>query len=149
MNFSPFGGHFSTTIPTIHHFAAKFTHDNAGNALCPPQDTNSSRYTANGIPSFTQHHPPNQQHMTANKYQGNSYMNQATSYGHQNNIRQEKRQIYDQQDLAQELCNVMLQQTHQQQQEKQNNEKVFQKLFFIQINSKFACFKGETRFNAR
>lgn len=85
MNFSPFGGHFSTAIPAIHQFAAKFTHDNptAGNTLCSSQD-NSNRYTANGIPSFTQHHPPQQQMLNPTKYQG-SYMNQAgvAAYGHQ------------------------------------------------------------------
>ncbi|KAF6199526.1 hypothetical protein GE061_007552 [Apolygus lucorum] len=27
MNFSPFGNHFATAIPTIHQFAAKFTHE--------------------------------------------------------------------------------------------------------------------------
>lgn len=131
MNFSPFGGHFSTSIPTIHHFAAKFTHDNSGNALCP-QETNSNRYTANGVPSFTQHHPPNHQQMSTTKYQTGTYINQGTMYGHQNNIRQDKRQTYDQQDLAQELCAAMLQQT-QQQTEKQNNEKVckFQLIFLL------------------
>lgn len=124
MNFSPFGGHFSTSIPTIHHFAAKFTHDNSGNALCP-QETNSNRYTANGVPSFTQHHPPNHQQMSnTSKYQTGTYINQGTMYGQQSNIRQDKRQTYDQQDLAQELCAAMLQQTQQQQSEKQNNEKV-------------------------
>lgn len=122
MNFSPFGGHFSTTIPAIHQFAAKFTHDNSTNTLCT-QD--NSRYTANGVPSFTQHHPPNQQQMLNNsKYQGN-YMNQGV-YTHQNNIRQDKRQGYEQQhELAQELCAVMLQHTQSQQlPEKQNADKV-------------------------
>lgn len=85
MNFSPFGGHFSTAIPAIHQFAAKFTHENtAGNTLCPTQD-NSNRYTANGIPSFTQHHPPQQQMLSNSKYQG-SYMNQTVSYSHQVNL---------------------------------------------------------------
>ncbi|CAB0012565.1 unnamed protein product, partial [Nesidiocoris tenuis] len=27
MNFTPFGNHFTTTIPTIHQFTTKFTHD--------------------------------------------------------------------------------------------------------------------------
>lgn len=124
MNFSPFGGHFSATIPTIHQFAAKFGHDNAGNVLCPPQETNSNRYTANGVPSFTQHHPPTQQHMiNTSKYQGGNYMNQSQLYGHQSNARQEKRQMYDQQELAQELAAAMLQQS-QLQEKHQNNEKV-------------------------
>lgn len=106
MNFSPFGGHFSTTIPTIHQFAAKFTHDtSANNALCN-QETNSNRYTANGVPSFTQHHPatPSQQHMVNNKYQAANYLNQAV-YSHQNVRQQDKR--YDHQELAQELCAAM------------------------------------------
>lgn len=84
MNFSPFGGHFSTAIPAIHQFAAKFNQDNpAGNTLCSTQD-NSNRYTANGIPSFTQHHPPQQQMLNASKYQG-GYMNQTVAYGPQVN----------------------------------------------------------------
>ncbi|CAH0564407.1 unnamed protein product [Brassicogethes aeneus] len=112
MNFPPFGSHFSTAIPSIHQFAAKFTQDNS---LCTTQDNN--RYTANGVPSFTQHHPATQQQMlTSGKYQGN-YMNQSL-YGHQSNVRQEKRTSYEHQDLAQELCAVMLHQ-NQQQQEKQ------------------------------
>lgn len=43
------------------------------------------------------------------------------------NVRQDKRQGYEQQhELAQELCAVMLQQSQgQQQQDKQNPEKVF------------------------
>ncbi|EFA05315.1 zinc finger protein SNAI1 [Tribolium castaneum] len=106
MNFTPFGGHFPTTIPTIHQFAAKFSQENNSTALCPTQENNSNRYTANGVPSFTQHHPPTQQQMiNTTKYQPN-YMNQ-TIY-HQNNVRQEKRQGYEHQELAQELCAAML-----------------------------------------
>lgn len=130
MNFSPFGGHFPASIPTIHQFAAKFGHDNSGNVLCPSQESNSNRYTANGVPSFTQHHPPTQQHMiNPAKYQAGNYINQGNVYVHQANIRQEKRQVFDQQELAQELCAAMLQQQQQQQQaqqhEKHNNEKVY------------------------
>lgn len=87
MNFSPFGGHFSTAIPAIHQFAAKFSHshDNpTGNTLCSTHNMqdNNNRYTANGIPSFTQHHPPQQQMLNVSKYQG-GYINQSVAYSHQ------------------------------------------------------------------
>ncbi|KAB0793729.1 hypothetical protein PPYR_13349 [Photinus pyralis] len=132
MNFSPFGGHFPTSIPTIHQFAAKFTHDSTPSALCPTQDTGTNRYTANGVPSFTQHHPPSQQQHLINstKYQGGGYLHQNSGYGHQVNVRQDKRQGYDQQELAQELYAVMLQQSQQtitnQHQNKQSSEKIKQ-----------------------
>lgn len=113
MNFSPFGGHFPASIPTIHQFAAKFSHESAPGALCP-QETSTNRYTANGVPTFTQHHPPpQQQHLINPKYQAASYMNQSSNYSHQSNIRQDKRQGYDQQELAQELYAAMLQQSQQ------------------------------------
>lgn len=125
MNFPPFGGHFSTAIPTIHQFAAKFSQETATGTLCQTQD-NSNRYTANGVPSFTQHHPATHQQMLNSintKYQG-SYSNQ-TVYSQQGNVRQEKRQSYEPQELAQELCAVMLQQSQQQQQqEKPVSDKV-------------------------
>ncbi|KAF2887389.1 hypothetical protein ILUMI_18784 [Ignelater luminosus] len=134
MNFSPFGGHFPTSIPTIHQFAAKFSHDTTPGNLCPTQDTGTNRYTANGVPSFTQHHPPPQQQhlLNTSKYQGGTYMNQNTVYSHQTNVRQDKRQGYDQQELAQELYAAMLQQSqqtitsqqHQNKHQQQNNEKV-------------------------
>lgn len=115
MNFSPFGGHFSTTIPTIHQFAAKFSQENATSTLCSTQE-NSNRYTANGVPSFTQHHHATQQQMLStlnnSKYQSN-YIGQAL-YGQQTNVRQEKRHTYEAQELAQELCAAMIQQTQQQ-----------------------------------
>lgn len=131
MNFSPFGGHFSTSIPTIHQFAAKFSHDSTTSSICP-QDSGTNRYTANGVPSFTQHHPPPQQHHLINtsKYQSGNYMNQNPIYTNQANVRQDKRQGYDQQELAQELYVAMLQQSqhnvlNQHNQNKQhNNEKV-------------------------
>ncbi|CAH1135988.1 unnamed protein product [Ceutorhynchus assimilis] len=55
MNFSPFGS------PLIHQFAAKLTQDvSPSNSFpnSPAEDTFTltNRYTANGIPSFTQHH---------------------------------------------------------------------------------------------
>lgn len=136
MNFTPFGGHFPTAIPTIHQFAAKFSQENTSTSLCPTQENNSNRYTANGVPSFTQHHPPTQQQMiNTTKYQTN-YMNQAI-YGHQNNVRQEKRQGYEHQELAQELCAAMLQQNQNQQQEKQNNDKV--SLTNLHLTSSYIC----------
>jgi hypothetical protein len=123
MNFTPFGGHFPTAIPSIHQFAAKFSQENNSTSLCPTQENNSNRYTANGVPSFTQHHPPTQQQMiNTTKYQTN-YMNQSI-YGHQSSVRQEKRQGYEHQELAQELCAAMLQQNQNQQQDKQTNDKV-------------------------
>ncbi|KDR24289.1 zinc finger protein 316-like [Zootermopsis nevadensis] len=63
MNFSPFGGHFPASIPTIHQFAAKFTHDGTGGGL-PPQSVGDgggagARYhTSPGPAHFNQHHPP-------------------------------------------------------------------------------------------
>lgn len=122
MNFSPFGGHFPTTIPSIHQFAAKFSQENT-TSLCPTQENNSNRYTANGVPSFTQHHPATQQMVNSTKYQANNYTNQGL-YGHQGNLRQEnKRHNYEQQELAHELCAVMLQQSNQQEKQ-QNSDKV-------------------------
>ncbi|XP_077300086.1 uncharacterized protein LOC143920924 [Arctopsyche grandis] len=54
MNFSPFTGHFPATIPTIHQFAAKFTHDGTTNALIQTQDA-GNRYHANNVTHFNQH----------------------------------------------------------------------------------------------
>lgn len=143
MNFSPFGGHFPTSIPTIHQFAAKFSHDTTPGNLCPTQDTGTNRYTANGVPSFTQHHPPPQQQhlLNTSKYQAGTYMNQNTVYSHQTNIRQDKRQGYDQQELAQELYAAMLQQSqqtitsqqHQNKHQQQNNEKVMFLYFYYRF----------------
>lgn len=118
MNFPPFSGHFSTAIPTIHQFAAKFQD---ATSLCPTEPSNN-RYTANGVPSFTQHHPATQQQIlaasTAKYPTGNYQMNQ-TVYGNSSAVRQEKRASVYEQDLAQELCSVMLQQDKQ-----HNTEKV-------------------------
>lgn len=133
MNFSPFGGHFPASIPTIHQFAAKFGHDGTGGGLCPTQDSGTARYPTNSVPSFTQHHPPPQQHiMPPSKYQSAAgYVNQGSTYPHQANVpRLDKRQGYDQQqELAQEICAAMLhsgqeQKNQQQQQQQQNNDKV-------------------------
>ncbi|KAK9716755.1 Zinc finger, C2H2 type [Popillia japonica] len=126
MNFSPFGGHFPAAIPTIHQFAAKFNHENAANPICQPPETNSNRYTANGIPSFTQHHPPQQHMLNSSKYQSTAaYMNQSV-YSQPNNVRHEKRH-YEHQELTSELCAAMLQQSqqqsHQQHEKRQNSEK--------------------------
>lgn len=129
MNFSPFGGHFPASIPSIHQFAAKFGHDTGSNGLCPTQDSGPSRYPTNSVPTFTQHHATHQQHiMQTNKYQS-GYVNQGI-YPPQSNIgRIDKRQSYDHNnELAQELCSVMLQhqgvQEQKTQQQNQNNEKV-------------------------
>lgn len=125
MNFSPFGGHFPASIPSIHQFAAKFGHDASGNGLCSTQDSTASRYPSNSVPTFTQHHTSHQQHiMPTAKYQAAAgYVNQSGVYSHQTNLgRIDKRQNYDQQhELAQELCSAMLQ---GQEQKNHNNEKV-------------------------
>uniref|UniRef100_A0A6P7FZM1 Gastrula zinc finger protein XlCGF48.2-like n=1 Tax=Diabrotica virgifera virgifera TaxID=50390 RepID=A0A6P7FZM1_DIAVI len=122
MNFPSFGGHFATALPTIHQFAAKFSQGNATTPLCPPPETNQ-RYTANGIPSFTQHHHANPQQMlstvNSSKFQTN-YINQ-TIYTQSSSNGQDKRQHFEPQELAQELCAVMLQQG-QQHQEKQKEK---------------------------
>lgn len=55
MNFSPFGGHFPATIPSIHQFAAKFTHD--GTSSLMTQDGTNRYHTAN-MAHFNQHHTP-------------------------------------------------------------------------------------------
>lgn len=126
MNFSPFGGHFPTSIPGIHQFAAKFGHDTSGRSLFATQDGTSSRYPTNSISTFSQQHTISQQQQVVptNKYQGNgSYINENGIYTHQNNpSRIDKIQNYDaQHELAQELCAAMLQGGQEQ---KQNNEKV-------------------------
>ncbi|XP_057658168.1 zinc finger protein 41-like [Diorhabda carinulata] len=120
MNFPSFGGHFATALPTIHQFAAKLTQGNVSTSLCPPSETNQ-RYTANGIPTFTQHHHANPQQLlgtvNASKFQ-NNYLNQ-TIYSQSSSINgQEKRQIFEPQELAQELCAVMLQQSQHQEKQK-------------------------------
>ncbi|CAH1115905.1 unnamed protein product [Phaedon cochleariae] len=125
MNFPSFGGHFSTVIPSIHHFASKFSQDNVISA--PNHQENSNKYTANGIPSFTQHHhaavhPSDpSQGLNGGKYPGNC-TNQAI-YSQQNDGRQEKRQNFEshQQEAAQELCTLTLQL-----QEKQNQKVIVQ-----------------------
>lgn len=129
MNFSPFGGHFPASIPTIHQFAAKFGHDGTASGLCPSQDGSTARYPTNTVPTFTQHHPPHQQHiMPPSKYQA-GYVNQNSAYPHQSSVaRLDKRQNYDQQqELAQELCAAMLHGGHEhknQQQQQSQNDKV-------------------------
>ncbi|KAH1015793.1 zinc finger protein 33B [Dendroctonus ponderosae] len=100
MNFSPFGSHFSTSIPNIHQFAAKLSQD-----ICSPNSFSSSpeeisltnRYTANGVPSFTQHHHAStqQQLLAASTKNNGNYLNQ-TVY-HQNVT--PKRQNFEQQNF--------------------------------------------------
>ncbi|CAG9862300.1 unnamed protein product [Phyllotreta striolata] len=126
MNFPSFGGHFATALPTIHQFAAKFSQGNSSASLCPSQETTTQRYTANGIPSFTQHHHANPQQMlsTVNTKElrqcQNNYLLNQTIYPHNNsnNNGQEKRQHFEPQEFAQELCTAMLQQNQQQQLDK-------------------------------
>ncbi|XP_022906660.1 zinc finger protein 684-like [Onthophagus taurus] len=97
MNFTPFGGHFSATIPSIHQFTAKFGHENGQNPVCQPTtETNSSRYTANGVPSFTQHHPPQQNLINTGKYPPSTY-----NYSHQNQQEKSKSNVQEQQQQQQ------------------------------------------------
>lgn len=105
MNFPTFGGHFSTTLPTIHQFAAKFTQDNVTNSLCPTQE-NSSRYT--DVPTFTQHHHATHRTLASSKFP-NNYINQAL-YSQQIALRPDKRQSFEPQEIAQEICAVAIQQ---------------------------------------
>lgn len=106
MNFPTFGGHFSTTLPTIHQFAAKFSQENVTNTICPTQE-NSSRYT--DVPTFTQHHHATHRSLAGGKFQNTAYINQAL-YGQQITLRQEKRQSYEPQEIAQEICAAAIQQ---------------------------------------
>jgi hypothetical protein len=56
MNFSPFTGHFPATIPTIHQFAAKFSHDGTVQGVQGVQGQDTNRYHANNVSHFNQHH---------------------------------------------------------------------------------------------
>lgn len=102
MNFSPFGGHFPASIPTIHQFAAKFTHDGNGGGL-PHQSVSEGggggpRYTGPGPAHFNQHHPPIGMPVNMGKYvrgdgnnsggqpQVNNMMNPNSSKYHCGNI---------------------------------------------------------------
>ncbi|XP_060522666.1 zinc finger protein 169-like [Cylas formicarius] len=98
MNFPPFGGHFSTSVPTIHQFAAKFAQNHEPAPLGIVQEC-SNRYTANGVPSFTQHHHATQQSPIPTKCNGN-YLNSRAMYGSKTP------------EVTQELCNVLLQNQH-------------------------------------
>ncbi|BET01828.1 ZnF_C2H2 [Nesidiocoris tenuis] len=42
MNFTPFGNHFTTTIPTIHQFTTKFTHDGTASTGVQTQTTQTT-----------------------------------------------------------------------------------------------------------
>ncbi|KAK9508808.1 hypothetical protein O3M35_006275 [Rhynocoris fuscipes] len=73
MNFSPFGNHFATAIPSIHQFAAKFSHEGNTTTGVGTQTIGSISEepmvsTANRFPN---HFPPNQQGMSG-KYQRDS-----------------------------------------------------------------------------
>lgn len=74
MNFSPFGSHFPTTIPTIHQFAAKFTHDSTNGVLgSGAQNLNDAqRYHSSPGPAHfgNQHHPPIGMPVNMGKYAG-------------------------------------------------------------------------------
>lgn len=79
MNFSPFGSHFPTTIPTIHQFAAKFSHDSTNGALgSGSQNLNDAqRYHSSPGPAHfgNQHHPPIGMPVNMGKYTRNDSMN--------------------------------------------------------------------------
>ncbi|XP_050308434.1 zinc finger protein 37-like [Anthonomus grandis grandis] len=102
MNFSPFGSHhFSTPIPNIHQFAAKLTQDvsSTSSAFTHTLDDISltNRYTANGIPSFTQHHHATaQQQLLAVSKSNTNYLNSQNLYAQTSTS---KRQTLDQQNL--------------------------------------------------
>lgn len=137
MNFSPFGGHFPTSIPSIHQFAAKFGHETSGSGIFSGQD-GSARYATNTMAGFNQHPAPQQQqHPTnVNKYQTSPYINQNGIYPHQNNTRTDKRQNYNNQhEITQELCTNML----QGQEQKQINEKV-KNIFLLKKNINYLNF---------
>lgn len=106
MNFPSFGSHFSTGIPNLHQFAAKFSQDNiSSNNIASTQESNNVRYTSNGIP-FSQH-VHLQQPILTNKYQ-TSYLNQDTSNYGQLVTKNDKREHFDQ-ELTQEICAAVLQ----------------------------------------
>lgn len=79
MNFSPFGSHFPTTIPTIHQFAAKFSHDSTNGALgSGSQNLNDAqRYHSSPGPAHfgNQHHPPIGMPVNMGKYTRNDGIN--------------------------------------------------------------------------
>ncbi|KAL1489171.1 hypothetical protein ABEB36_014109 [Hypothenemus hampei] len=101
MNFTPFGTHhFSAPIPNIHQFAAKLSQDFTGTTPFSNSveeiSSLTSRYTANGIPSFTQHHhatAPQQLLATSNKCNG-TYLNSVQNVYAQTTSK--KPQNYDQ-----------------------------------------------------
>ncbi|KAL0278617.1 UNVERIFIED_CONTAM: hypothetical protein PYX00_000389 [Menopon gallinae] len=74
MNFSPFGSHFPATIPTIHQFAAKFSHDGTNGTLgSSTQNLNDAqRYHSSPGPAHfgNQHHPPLGMPVNMGKYTG-------------------------------------------------------------------------------
>lgn len=110
MNFPSFGGHFPTALPTIHQFAAKFSQESVNNSICSTQE-NSNRYAE--VPTFTQHHHAAHHTLASGAKFQNSYINQSL-YGQQITLRQEKRQTYEPQEVAQELCAAVLQQQEKQ-----------------------------------
>ncbi|KAL3274456.1 hypothetical protein HHI36_015844 [Cryptolaemus montrouzieri] len=110
MNFS-FGSHFSASIPNIHQFAAKFSQENlTSNTISTSQDANNMRYS-NGISSFNQHVSVQQPTTVAiTKYSTNYVNQQPQVYIQQAGSRLEKRDNFEEQELAQEICAAVLQQ---------------------------------------
>lgn len=108
MNFPTFGSHFSTGIPNLHQFAAKFSQDNGtSNNISANQETNNVRYASSGVSSFSQHHVQLQQPILNNKYQTN-YINQDNvNYG-QTLTKTDKRESYDHGELTQDICAAVL-----------------------------------------
>ncbi|XP_066145632.1 uncharacterized protein [Euwallacea fornicatus] len=99
MNFSPFGSHLSTSIPNIHQFAVKLSQDFPSTSLNSLDDiTLTNRYTANGVPSFTQHHhaTAQQQLLAASNKSNGNYLNSQSLYSQNASS---KRQNFDQQNL--------------------------------------------------
>ncbi|XP_014248470.1 replication initiator 1-like isoform X2 [Cimex lectularius] len=110
MNFSPFGNHFATAIPSIHQFAAKFTHDGTttttttGNQQSMPvkyQRDSSTQISGNILPST-----PNQ-----SKYQSEPQHFPNLQLNYNGHLRQEeppkRTGNYEENNMQQEICNLV------------------------------------------
>ncbi|KAK9888279.1 hypothetical protein WA026_000542 [Henosepilachna vigintioctopunctata] len=131
MNFSHFGSHFSATIPNIHQFAAKFSQENlvSNTVISPNQETNAGRYSSNGL-TFAQHHPSVQQNaLGASIKYPNNYVNHQSNIYTQVNVRNDKRENFEQQELTQEICAAVLQE------EKNSSQKVKQEVLHDRLGS--------------
>ncbi|XP_044759190.1 zinc finger and SCAN domain-containing protein 21-like [Coccinella septempunctata] len=107
MNFPSFGGHFSSGIPNLHQFAAKFSQDNiSSNNVASNEESNNARYASNGLSSFSHNHVQLQQPLLTNKYQ-NNYINQESGNYGPTVPKNDKRGSFDQ-DLTQEICGAVL-----------------------------------------